>query len=272
MADRGERENRWFSPLLTQLKECVAALRFLSTLPAPGSSSLFSKDTSDPRVILGSAYFPLIGAILALLLSLLSWLVGAYVPPLVLSALSVVALICLTGGLHLDGLMDSCDGLFGGRTRERKLEIMRDSRVGSFGVLGAVSLLLLEFAALASLNRGLLPVAFWCSLPISRWSMVLAVRLFPAARAEGLGAVFQSTVTLPRCLFAGLTAMAFAVASAHLFGLVLWGIGSLLAVGTGWWIIRLVGGLTGDSYGAIAELSEVAVLLIFVVGAGRGWL
>lgn len=270
MADSIERKDRPPFRVFAQLQEFVAALRFLSTLPVPGSAYLFSKQTSDARVILGSAYFPLVGLILAALLSLLPLLIGAYVPKLVLAALCVITLICLTGGLHLDGLMDTCDGLFAGRERERKLEIMRDSRVGSFGVLAGISLLLLKFSLLASLDRHLLPLAFLSSLPISRWSMVCAVRLFPVARVEGLGAVFRRTVTLPRCLFAGVTALVLAVCWLHLFGIVLWLLGSLIAVAIGRWITQVVGGLTGDSYGAIAEVSEVAVLLIFVLG--RSWI
>jgi adenosylcobinamide-GDP ribazoletransferase len=270
----GGPHSEWLARLLQlgvdQLQEFVAALRFLSTIPVPGSTYLFNRELNDTRVILGSAYFPLVALIMATLLSLLLWLIGAYVPLLVLAALSVVALICLTGGLHLDGLMDTCDGLFGGRDRERKLEIMRDSRVGSFGVLGGISLLLLKFALLASLDRHLLPLAFLTGLPVSRWSMVLAVRVFPSARAEGLGTVFRSTVTLPRLLCAGIICLAAVLWFVHLLGLILWAAGSLAALAIGWWIMRTIGGLTGDSYGAIAEVSEVVVLFVFVLG--KAWM
>src|SRR5579859_1066178 len=125
--------------LLNQYREFVAALRFLTVLPAPGSALLFESDETAPFVI-GCEYFPLVGLLLAALLWLLV-LLFSRVPGLALTALLVVALVILTGGLHLDGLMDSCDGLFGGATRERKLEIMRDSRVGSFGVLGALGII-----------------------------------------------------------------------------------------------------------------------------------
>src|SRR5215472_10652299 len=140
-----------------QCQELVAAIQFLSVLPVPGSAQLFRTDRAEAELIIGSLYFPLVGLLLGLILSLLAILSGPYLPSLALAALLVVVNIWLTGGLHLDGLMDACDGLFGGRNPERKLEIMRDSRVGSFGVLGGVSAILLKFALLASTSLHQLP-------------------------------------------------------------------------------------------------------------------
>src|SRR5579859_6748574 len=134
-----------------QYKEFVAAVQFLSVLPIPGSAQLFRTDRAEAELVIGSLYFPLVGLLIGLILCVLSIFSGPYLPSLALAALLVVVNIWLTGGLHLDGLMDACDGLFGGRSRERKLEIMRDSSVGSFGVLGGVSSILLKFALLASM-------------------------------------------------------------------------------------------------------------------------
>src|SRR5437764_12149887 len=129
------------SVFLSQYREWVAAVRFLSVLPVPGRTQLFEKDEAGPRLVVGGAYFPLVGLLLASLLWLLVLLLTPFVPQLALAALLVVGLVILTGGLHLDGLMDTCDGLLGGSTCERKLEIMRDSRVGSFGMLGGACVL-----------------------------------------------------------------------------------------------------------------------------------
>src|SRR5712691_5682790 len=160
--------------VLNQYRELVAAIRFLSVLPTPGSALLFDKDESTSRLVIGCEYFPLVGLLLALLLWLLVLLFAHLIPQLALAALLVVVLVILTGGFHLDGLMDTCDGLFGGRTPERRLEIMRDSRVGSFGVLGGVCALLLKFAFFASLERHALLVALLVVLPSARWPMLLA--------------------------------------------------------------------------------------------------
>ena len=248
-----------------QYREFVAALRFLSVLPAPGSALLFDKDETAPRLVIGCEYFPVVGLLLALLLMLLMLLFSRLIPPIALAVLLIVALVMLTGGLHLDGLMDTCDGLFGGRTRERKLEIMRDSHVGSFGVLGALCVLLLKFALLASISAPSLPLALLLILPVARWSMVLALYVFPPARPTGLGAAYHHTITTRRLLITGLIALIIALVFGRLTGLVAWITGSLAALAIGLWITKSIGGLTGDCCGAIDETVEIVTLLVLVM-------
>ena len=254
-----------FAWLFDQYVEIIAATRFLSVLPLPGPSNRFeTSDTDDQTLRLGSAYFPFVGFLLATLLYLVQLLFGLALPRLALSAVLVVALVLLTGGLHLDGLMDTCDGLFGGRTRERRLEIMRDSRVGSFGVLGGVCILLVKFALFASIAPRMLPPVFFIMLPCTRWAMVFALRVFPSARPGGLGATFRQTVTLPKLMMAAITAFLFALFIGHGVGVLVWCVSTGTALLLGVWVTRLIGGLTGDIYGAIAECSEIAVLLLLV--------
>src|SRR6266566_3238915 len=236
-----ERQNH-FSPLrsvfLSQYTEFAAAVRFLSILPMPGRTQLLDKDEVTTRLVVGCEYFPLVGLLLALLLWSLVLLLAPLVPQLVLAALLVAALVILTGGLHLDGLMDSCDGLFGGSTRERKLEIMRDSRVGSFGVLGGACILLLKFALFASLRVNTLPLALLVALPSARWSMVLAVRVFPSARTTGLGAAFHHAVTTERLLLAGIIALATVLLAGQFIGLIAWSIVTIITLLLGFCITR----------------------------------
>src|SRR6266516_337372 len=260
-----ERQNRLWrlrSAFLSQYMEFAAAVRFLSLLPVPGSTQLFNKDEVAPRLVVGCEYFPLVGLLLALLLWLLVLILAPLVPQLVLAALLVVMLVVLTGGIHLDGLMDSCDGLFGDSSRERKLEIMRDSRVGSFGVLGAICILLLKFALFASLRVHALPLALLIALPSSRWAMVLALRVFPGARPTGLGAAFHQAVTTERLLLAGTIALAIVLFTGQFIGLIVWLAGTVTTLILGLLITRSLGGLTGDSYGAIEEVAEVVALLV----------
>ncbi len=250
-----------------QYAEFVAATRFLSIIPLPGPPHRF--DTNDTTGIaplkLGSAYFPCVGLLLALLLYLIHRFFSfVQLPSLVLSALLVVALVLLTGGLHLDGLMDSCDGLLGGRTPERRMEIMRDSRVGSFGVLAGICVLLLKFALFASMGPRTLSLALFIILPSARWAIVLALRIFPSARSTGLGVTFRQSITVPRLVVAGASSLLIAVLVGHVVGVLVWGIATLLAYLLGLWITRLIGGLTGDSYGAIEEIAEVVALLLLV--------
>ncbi len=256
-----------------QLRELVAALSFLTILPIPGAAQLFDTDEEgEAEFIIGSAYFPLVGLLLAVLLWLFLLLTSAVFPSIVLAALLLVAQIVLTGGLHLDGLMDSCDGLFGGSTPEQKLEIMRDSRVGSFGVLGVVCVLLIRFAAFASMfsviaskHIHLLTVALFMVLPVARWGMILAVGVFPGARLSGLGYAFRRTITRPRLLAAAITSLIIVLVAGHLAGLLVWVVGTLAALGVGGLITQQVGGLTGDSYGAIEEITEIVLLLLIIL-------
>lgn len=251
--------------IVDQYREFFAAVRFLSVLPLPGEARLFRSDEVNPRLVLGSTYFSLVGVLLALLLLGLLYLLSPLLPSLALAAVLVVTAWLLTGGLHLDGLMDSCDGVFGGRTPERRLEIMRDSRVGSFGVLGGVSVLLLKFAFFASLDRQALEIGLLCIWPSARWAMLLAMRIFPPARTSGLGSTFRQTVTLPRLVCCGLVALVAAGLSGRVIGLLIWVVATLLALALGWWLTRKLGGLTGDTYGAIEEGAEVLGLLVLVL-------
>lgn len=251
--------------LLDQYREFVAALRFLSILPLPGTAHLFDKDAIGERVIVGSIYFPIIGLFIGLLLWLLIFLFSFVAPSLVIAALVVIVEVILTGGLHLDGLMDSCDGLFGGKTAERKLEIMRDSHVGSFGVLSAFCLLLLKFACIASLSRTSLPFALLIVVPTSRWCMVLALHVFPSARTTGLGAIFRQAITLQHLLISAALTLLIVIAAGRIMGIGIWILASGITLALGTWITRQLGGLTGDSYGAVAEIIEVICLLALVV-------
>jgi len=260
---------------LAQYAELVAAVRFLSVLPMPGRAHAVQPDATRPDPIIGSGYFSLVGVLLALLLALWSLFLGAilHLPSLVLAVLVLIVSILLTGGLHLDGLMDSCDGLFGGTSREHKLEIMRDSRVGSFAVLGGICALLFKFVAFATLaDLGIyqLPLALLIVLPAARWAMVLVVYIFPSARVAGLGPVFRETVTVRRLVLVVLVALIIAVIAGRLLGLIALLGATLAALVVGVLATRVLGGLTGDVYGAVEEVAEMAALLVLVLL--RSWL
>jgi adenosylcobinamide-GDP ribazoletransferase len=257
--------HRFKSIILNQYVEFAAAVRFLSLLPVPGSAQLFNKDESVPHIVVGCEYFPVVGMLLAFPLWLFTFILTQLVPHLVLAALLVAALVILTGGLHLDGLMDTSDGLFGSSTRERKLEIMHDSRVGSFGVLAGICILLLKFALFASLKVSVLPLALLIALPSARWAMVVVLRVFPSARATGLGAAFHQAVTTKRLLITGIISLVIVLIAGQLFGLIIWIVASVTSLLLGFWMTRSLGGLTGDTYGAIEEVTEGVALLLLVM-------
>ena len=172
-----------------------SALSFLTLFPAFWNNCPSQRDISNARV-----YYPTVGLLLGLILVAVDKGAGALFPAPLTAALLLATLVILTRGLHLDGFMDVCDGLFGGYTPERRLEIMRDSHVGAFAVVGMVSLLLLKYGALVSLlSLGVPGKEFVLLLfpMLSRWSMVLQLGVFPYVRAEGLGSpLHQSSAKL----------------------------------------------------------------------------
>lgn len=251
--------------VMAQYVEFAAAVRFLTVFPIPWPTHHFSTADASPRLISGGGYFPLVGLLLGGVVAGLAGVLRLLLPPLVVAAVLVVALAVLTGGLHLDGLMDSCDGLFGGATPARRLDIMRDSRVGSFGVLAGGCALLFKFALFASMPDAWLYRGVVIALPLSRWAMLMGLRLFPSARAAGLGAAFRKSVTAWHLAQAGVLALGSAVVADLLLGMILWVAAALLSLALSAWMTRRLGGLTGDTCGALAEVCEVVLLLLWLV-------
>lgn len=244
----------------------LVALRFLTALPLP------AKEVVHGELGRSTAYFPLVGLFLGLLLAWLDALLQLAFPISVSSAVVLVALVLLTGALHLDGLMDSCDGLFGRREPARRLEIMRDSRVGSFGVLGAIGLLLVKYAAIGALPGAWRFGGLALMPTLGRLAMVVAVWGFPYARPQGLGRPFKEDVTWREVTVATLSAVLVAWVALQQVGIAALLVGTLATWLLASFIRGRIAGLTGDSYGAINEVVEVVSLLAIVamVRTGRG--
>ena len=237
----------------------LAAVRFLTALPLPGQPPALHH--------MGRAlvWFPVVGLGLGGVLLGLDRLLGLALPPLVTSMGVVVALALLTGGLHLDGLADTCDAIGGGHTPQERLDIMKDTHVGSFAVIGLVSVLGLKVFALAALGPGERAAALLLFPALSRWGVVVAVAAFPYARPQGSGRAFKEGATLLRLAAASAMAAIIAFALRGFAGLGLMAAVAALVLLVGAFLSRRQGGLTGDSYGAINEVAEVAVLLLLPV-------
>lgn len=244
----------------------LAALQFMTTLPVPLRKPVEAEDLAR-----GGRYFPLIGLVLGLILTLLYGLLIIFLPPSLVALLLVIALLGLTGALHFDGFLDCCDGLFGYHPIERRLEIMRDSRVGSFGVAGGIGLLALKYAGLSLVPPALMPTALILAPLLGRWSLLCAVISFPYGRESGLGLLYKRYTRLPELVVASVFVLVIAFAFLRLPGLLLAAFIFLLTWLVGRWMMsKLPAGLTGDCYGAIAELTEMAAWLF--IGAGAAWI
>ena len=239
-----------------------AAIGFLTIIPMPR--------VSDGALAWARMWFPVVGLGIGGLLASLDYalregfwtLTDVGFPSLLLAALILAFLVIVTRGLHLDGFMDTCDALFGGDTAKRRLEIMRDSRVGSFAVAGAACLFLISFAAIVSLWP---PGRFWALLLIpclSRWAMVVTMAAFPYARGEGgLGYAFLQGGTRVQTLIATIVAVVAAIALAGLTGILLLAVAVAVALIVGRIATSRLGGVTGDIYGAVNELATMVMLV-----------
>ncbi|NOU87636.1 adenosylcobinamide-GDP ribazoletransferase [Paenibacillus sp. LMG 31460] len=266
--------------LLDWLRACIAAFQFLTRLPIP-----VQIDYTDRVFQRSVIFYPLAGFVIGLLLLLAGEGLSLILPAMPAAVLLLGFWVVLTGGLHLDGLMDTADGILSHRPREQMLEIMKDSRVGAMGVIVCVLHLLLKFSLLYTLlgTGGIGGGYFLLAIvPIwSRWFMVAAIHGWPYARRDsGLGSFFRG-VTIWHVTLSGLVALFTTTLFIEIFSM--WQAGSSVSlfsftngltitfsfatstILTGWivatYISRKLGGLTGDTYGALNELLETLLLL-----------
>lgn len=230
------------------------ALRFLTIIPAPGMPPM--SESAIPRAI---PYFPFAGLLLGLPLAAIGWSAGHLWGDTVRAVAIVVAWGVLTAGLHLDGLSDTFDGVMSWRSRERKLEIMRDSRIGAMGALALAAIVALKIVLLAGAGDSWLAATLLAPV-IGRWADVYGIVRFPPAREGGLGRAFQSQLRRGDLLIASGTALALAWALAGGRGIVALTLTWFVAHLLGRWWTRDLGGLTGDTYGALCEIAEVVTL------------
>jgi len=160
----------------------LAAIRFLTAIPLP-----WGRDASREEFVRSVGYYPVVGLLIGLILAGLSWLLRLILPSAIVNVLLIVYLVMISGALHLDGFADTCDGIGGHKTPEERWQVMRDSRVGGFGVIGACCLLLAKYISLNSVPEPLLMSTLVLMPVVSRWAMVYAICAYPSASPSGLG-------------------------------------------------------------------------------------
>ncbi len=235
----------------------LAALQFLTIISIP-----WQRKTSPEELGRSAGYFPVVGLIIGLILAGLNWLFGLILPPAIANALLIVSLVVLSGALHLDGFVDTFDGIAGHKPVEDRWQVMHDSRVGGFGIVGVVLLLLVKYVSLNSIPAPLLMTALVLMPVVSRWAMVYAIFTYSYAKPSGLGKAFKHGTTWPWLTMATLIALAIVVILAQLVGLAIMFLTWIITVAMAAYFKRKFSGLTGDTYGAINEVSEVGVLIL----------
>lgn len=250
------------SGLRYQLRLFFTALQFFTRLPVPRWIGFDAKWLQH-----ATRYFPAVGILVALVCAVVYWLSALLLPQVVAVLLSTAAGIYLTGAFHEDGFADVCDGFGGGLQAARVLEIMRDSRVGAYGVIGVVLMLALKIAALASLPAAQVLPALLLAHPLSRGLAAALIWRMDYVREEGKVkplaqqmstfefSIAALTALLPLLLCAAMTWLAWQA----MLAAVLLGVAATIFLAHKF--KRRIGGYTGDCLGAVQQLSEVAIYL-----------
>ena len=247
------------------MKPLLAAIRFLTIVPVPGVWG-----TAEEDLARSVSWFPLIGLLLGAVAAGLAWAMAWTTPPLLAAAVLVVVLLTFSGCLHLDGLADTADGFLRCRPRAQILEIMKDSHIGAMGVIAIVCLLLLKFAALATLPAGMIWPAVLLMPLAGRCAIVVHMALLPYARPSGLGAIFYRRQPRWAAVWAAgvLAAVGFGILGWR--GLVVWGVCLAATAVFSAYTYRKIGGATGDTLGAVCEIVEAVPAIVLAIGPLSG--
>ncbi len=245
---------------LPSVRPLLLAVGALTTVRVP-----LRGEVAKEELRAATAFYPLVGLLVGAVPALVLLLP---LPPVPLATLALLAWVLMTGALHLDGWADCCDAAFApplaseAATRERRLNILKDPRLGTFGVVGLGLLLLGKWTALVYAT----PIAPLLAAPVARWAMVHALRAHPAARVDGLGAAIAGHGRLWTATGVLMAVVLPLVGTSgdplRLAIVVIAGAAAALLLGE--WLARRFGGVTGDVCGALGEMAELAALWVFV--------
>ncbi len=242
------------------MKEMLIAISFLTKLPIPKTG------LSDKDIGRSSAYFPLAGLVIAAIIVLEFLILKQFFPMQIVNLIVILSMIFITGAIHIDGLADTMDGL-GSKAadKDRILSIMRDPKVGVMGVIAVVFDILLKYAVLNSINIKAIPYAILSMCLVSRWAMSLSVNTFSYARTDGLGKAFIQNRSNKNLAISGIftlvvISLIFFPSMVYIVLIV-----SVFCYLFNKYLTRKIGGITGDTLGAVSEIAEILTLLLFVL-------
>jgi adenosylcobinamide-GDP ribazoletransferase len=252
-----------------QLRLFFIALQFFTRLPIPRWVG-FDADWLHHA----SRYFPAVGLVVGTVAAMVYGLAGLVWPPAVAVLLSTVAGIYLTGAFHEDGFADTCDGLGGGMTRQRVLEIMTDSRIGAYGAIGIGLLLALKCVTLSSLSPKVAMAALLIAHPLSRLASTALIWRLDYVKSEGKAKPLAQRMSAAEFAIAAVTIVPIPAALCFI-GWLSWqslAAGLLVTVLAAGWMARKfvqrIGGYTGDCLGAVQQVTELAFYLAVLAATG----
>ncbi|MCY3878291.1 MAG: adenosylcobinamide-GDP ribazoletransferase [Rhodobacteraceae bacterium] len=237
-----------------RLSDIIAAIGFLTRIPVGDGDSPSQAEGAWAWVVAGCVVGLIAGTAAAVVLALSS-------SPILGAICGLIVLVLLTGGLHEDGLADTADGLWGGDSPSRRLEIMHDSRIGAYACMALTIVFLARFAGIAEASGSFNPIAvFTASAVVSRAVMLVSMHLVPFAREDGMAVAFGRPPARAAAAGAALAAIiALICVGLQAFPMIL--AAALAGAALGFAVHRLTGGHTGDSLGATQQVAEIACLL-----------
>jgi adenosylcobinamide-GDP ribazoletransferase len=240
------------------LKSLILSFQFLTRLPIN-----INVDYNEKNICKSQLFYPFVGMVIGIISGGI-YFAFSYINKDIASIFAVLSLILVTGGLHMDGLSDTCDGFFSAREREKILLIMKDSRVGSFGVIALILDILLKYILISNLNKNVL-VILMLSCANSRLMILMLISYGKPARKDGM-AVTEMKANKRKysiiCLITYAVFITFAFSPYYLIPLLVSFLASLLLAGKSY---KIIGGLTGDVYGACNEICEIVSIAAFLV-------
>jgi adenosylcobinamide-GDP ribazoletransferase len=256
---------------MQQVRLFFIALQFFTRLPIPSWVGFEASWLQH-----ASRYFPLVGCVVAAIAAAVYFAAALVLPAPVAAVLSTAASIYLTGAFHEDGFADTCDGIGGGMTRERVLEIMKDSRVGAYGAIGIVCMLATKLTALAMLPPRLAVGTLFLAHPLSRLAASSLIWKLDYVRGEGKAKPLAQQMTNAEFTIAALTALLPApvllaigwIAPDAVLAAVLAAL--LAAVWLGRKLQQRLGGYTGDCLGAVQQVAEALIYVCVLATLGHG--
>lgn len=244
----------WREGIFSQLR---LAASFLTIVPVG------PRLADNATVAASFRWFPLIGFAIGAALAVEDSLLRMLFPAMLRSAVVILSLVILTGAVHLDALADTADALGAGGNRQRALEILRDSRIGTFGAAAVFLSLALKIFALGTLQGPDRMVALFVAPGLSRWSMVAVAAGLEYLRSEGGAGATLLQRDSSSLFVASAVAATLLLTTLSLQATVAAGVAIVLVFGARWFYQRWLGGVTGDLIGACGEVVEIAVLLVF---------
>lgn len=240
----------------------VLLVSFFTRLPLP--EILTSKISDDAKLSDNICFFPIIGLFIGILIASVWFVAISFFPPIVAAGIAISSGILLTGALHEDGLADTADGLGATSDRAKALEIMRDSRIGTYGVLALLTSVALRWTTLSSFDNVSGALALIMVHMVSRSAIPIALRFSNYARSDGLGTMANTPISNTDFTIAMVAVLLLAMVLCGWSGLAAASLALLICAAFCRFTASRIGGYTGDTLGATQQFAEVASLIILL--------